>query len=243
MSTQEGPRTPDPYEAEYMSGEPVLYRDKIQASRSFHVVIFFAFLIPLLNFAFLLYAGASTGEPIPGVAFIAPVFVTLFVPLLWILFSVLRVTVTAKTVHVQYGLFGPRIPLDKIERCEAVAYDWKKYGGWGIRRAVDGSKAYNIMGDAGRAAKIVWRDEKGKEQVTLVASPYPERLSRAINEARAVAAGGDKERARVGAPARARLRPMPDAQALAEAEAELEAELARGDQATGGREQRTAGEG
>lgn len=230
MSTQEGPRTPDPYEAEYMSGEPVVYRDKIKASRSFHVLIAFAFLIPLLTLGSLLYAGASTGEPIPAEAFIGPVFVTLFVPLLWVLFSVLRVTVTATTVHVQYGLFGPRVPLDKIERCEAVAYDWKKYGGWGIRRAMDGSKAYNIMGDAGRAAKITWRDEKGKEQVTLVASPYPERLARAINEARAVAAGGDKARARSGAPPKARLRPAPDPQALAEAEAELEAELAEGDE-------------
>jgi hypothetical protein len=89
---------------------------------------------------------------------------------------------------VQYGLFGPRIPVRDIERCEAIDYDWKQYGGWGIRYGRDGSVAYNMMGDGGRAVKIVHRSAKGKSKTVLVASRDPERLAAAIQQARAAAA-------------------------------------------------------
>lgn len=35
---------------------------------------------------------------------------------------------------VPYGVFGPEIPVAAIELCEATTYDWKKFGGRGIRR-------------------------------------------------------------------------------------------------------------
>jgi hypothetical protein len=101
-----------------------------------------------------------------------------------LLFAVLRITVTRSEVIVQYGLFGPRIPVSAIQDCQAVKYNWMTYGGWGIRRGRDGSWAYNMVGDAGRAVRIEWTDTKGKKQVTLVASPNPDALARAVNEAR-----------------------------------------------------------
>src|SRR6185369_5882216 len=104
--------------------------------------------------------------------------------LLSLLFAVLRITVTREAVLVQYGLFGPKIQLSQISDCAAVDYNWMDYGGWGIRRGRDGSWAYNMMGDAGRAVRIQWTDEKGKKQVTLLASPDPEGLARAVNDAR-----------------------------------------------------------
>ncbi|AKT43059.1 hypothetical protein [Chondromyces crocatus] len=230
MSDSELTRAPDPYEAEYMSGEPVLYRDKIKAATGFHVLVGVAFLIPLLALASVVWAAVSTGQAVPLQAFIGPVLLTLFLSLLWILFSILRVTVTQRSVYIQYGLFGPRIPLERIERSEAAACDWKRYGGWGIRRGNDGSRAYNIIGDAGRAVRIVWRDDAGKEQVYLVASPNPEGLAQAIERARArvggrVAAGAKASGARLApTPVRAAGAPVLDADAEFEAEAEAEAE-------------------
>ncbi|EYF08803.1 DUF3093 family protein [Chondromyces apiculatus] len=204
-----------------MSGEPVVYRDKIKVGLGFHLLLFLALLIPLAALGSLLWASASTGQPLPLTAYIAPLAISVLMSLIWILFSVLRVTVTARSVYIQYGLFGPHIPLDRITRCEAATYDWKRYGGWGIRRGADGSKAYNIMGDAGRAVRIVWRDDRGKEQVYLIASPNPEALAAAIQRARLSRSGT------LPAPIEGAQAHTDDADALArEAEAELEAELA-----------------
>jgi hypothetical protein len=72
-----------------------------------------------------------------------------------------------------------------------------------------------MMGDRGRACRIEWLDSKGKKQVLLVASPDPDALARAIQQARGAAAP------------RARIATDPhDAEFEAEAEAEAEAVLA-----------------
>jgi hypothetical protein len=113
-----------------------------------------------------------------------------FVPLglmLWALFSVLRFTVSEGAVTVQYGIFGPTIPMASIESAEAVSYDWKKFGGWGIRRSFDGEWMYNMPGDGGRALRIVWHDAKGKRVVTNVGLVDPESAVRAIAAARRTA--------------------------------------------------------
>ncbi len=100
-------------------------------------------------------------------------------------FSTLRTMVTRRFVHIQYGLFGPKIPIEDFISADVVDYDWKKYGGFGIRYSIrDGSMAYNMMGDQGRAVKLVYR-AKGKETVLLVSADDPERLCAAIAEARA----------------------------------------------------------
>lgn len=127
---------------------------------------------------------------ITGLAMVfTPAWVTgiVFIPLgivLWALFSVLRLTVSEGAVNVQYGLFGPTIPTASIEHAEAVSYDWKKFGGWGIRRSFDGEWMYNMPGDGGRAVRIVWHDAKGKRRVTNIGVPDPEPAVRAIANAR-----------------------------------------------------------
>jgi hypothetical protein len=169
---------PDPYEAKYMSGQGgALYFAKMTAPRIFSLL----FLLPLL---------VTTGS---ALVTHAPIFVPLLgaIPLflVWILFSALRISVTPKEVHVQYGLFGPRIPVEAIESAEACEYDWKQYGGWGIRYGRDGSVAYNMLGDGGRAVRITYK--KGtKTKKLLLAAKDPERLATAIHQARAMAIGG-----------------------------------------------------
>jgi hypothetical protein len=169
---------PDPYEAKYMSGpDGALYFAKITAPRFFHLL----FLLPLF---------VMTGSALLAHAPLLMPLLTL-IPLffVWILFSALRISVTTKEVHVQYGLFGPRIPIEAIESCEPCAYDWKQYGGWGIRYGRDGSVAYNMLGDGGRAVRITYK--KGAKTKTVVLSARdPERLATAIQQARAMALGG-----------------------------------------------------
>lgn len=179
-----GARAPDDYEARYMAGDGVIYRDKIKAPKSF-----FALLgLPLVIQAIAYTAVFVQAKPVPPAVFLPMIFTVALLTLIALLFAVLRVTVSRKEVLVQYGLFGPKIPIERIKDCKAVTYDWKQYGGWGIRRGRDGSWAYNMMGDAGHAVRMEWTDEKGRDQVTLVASPNPEALARAIQSARGVAA-------------------------------------------------------
>jgi hypothetical protein len=204
-----GARIPDEYEAKYMAGEGVFYRDKIKVPGKFLLILALPLVIQLLTIVAL----SLTGQPIIGVLIGMPI-TAVVLAIVTLLFAVLRVTVTRKEVIVQYGLFGPRIPLESIRDARAVEYDWKTYGGWGIRRGLDGSWAYNMMGDAGRAVRLEWTDARGKKQVTLVASPSPDALARAIQEAR------------VAARPNIRVAPAPDlAEFEAEAEAEAEAAL------------------
>ncbi|MFT3766451.1 MAG: hypothetical protein QM820_13200 [Minicystis sp.] len=170
----------DDYQAKYMASG-ALYYDKIRAPRIYHLI----FLLPLL----VVLGSAIVAAAQAGPAAALPTLFSLFIlPIAWLLFSVLRITVTRDEVYVQYGLFGPKIAVRDIERAAAVDYDWKKYGGWGIRYGRDGSIAYNMMGDNGRAVEIVYR-KGGTSKKVLVASPDPVRLAAAINEARALAAG------------------------------------------------------
>ncbi|MFO0592561.1 MAG: DUF3093 family protein [Polyangiaceae bacterium] len=216
-------RAPDDYEAHYMAGDGVIYRDKMKAPKLFFAIL----LVPMLIQLVALVAVALAPAPLPLGVYLPFPFTVALLALIGLLFSVLRVTVTQREVYVQYGLFGPKIPIEQIVRAEAVAYDWKQYGGWGIRRARDGSWAYNMMGDAGRAVRIVWSDGKGGTNTTLVASSDPEALARAIQVAR----GGKRI---VAAPAGAKARVAPiDAEFQAEADAEVEAILHEDDEKRG----------
>lgn len=181
----------DDYQAKYMAGG-ALYHDKIRAPLAYHLI----FLLPLsIVLASSLFAFAKAG----AAALIAPAFSLVLLPIIWLLFSVLRISVTRDEVYVQYGLFGPKIKVRDIESARAVSYDWKKYGGWGIRYGGDGSVAYNMMGDHGRAVEILHR-KGSKTKKLLLASPDPEKLAAAINQARAAAvAGKDPVQMRVDA--------------------------------------------
>jgi hypothetical protein len=166
-------RVPDEYESEYMRGEGmVLYRDKSRARWPLHALFGTAMLLT-----------AATAFSGPG-AWVGTALTMPFLAITWLLFSVLRVTVSEGHVNVQYGLFGPKIPIAAIESAEAVEYDWKQFGGWGIRVNSKREWMYNMPGDRGRAVRITWRDRKGKRKVTYVGSLAHERLARQIEHAR-----------------------------------------------------------
>jgi hypothetical protein len=192
MVQQKDERAPlaDAYQARYMGGD-ALYHDKSRVPSGFYLL--------LLSLVVVSFVGSV-------IALRAPVAAQLLLHMIpatvlltsWAFFSVLRTSVSRDQVYVQRGVFGPRIPVRDIERCDAVDYDWKQHLGWeGIGRGRDGSVAYTMVG-CSRAVKIVFR-EGSKLTTMLVASPDPVRLAAAIQHARAAAVGGPS-RPRVDAP-------------------------------------------
>lgn len=187
MTTESDPkptglRAPDGYEKAYMTGEgEVLHREKSVSPWYFHAI----FLVPALFtlVASIIPVAMGTPDGLVGLAISAPIALLLLV--LWLIFSVLRVTVSSAWVHVQYGLFGPKIPIPSIRKAEAIDYDWKHYGGWGIRRSMkDGSWIYNMMGDGGRGARLTYVDESGAEKTVVVGCANADMLVNAVNRAR-----------------------------------------------------------
>lgn len=165
----------DAYQAKYMAkGSGSLYHDKITAPAAYHLL----FLLPLLV---LMGSALVTSAPL-----LVPLLSSAPLLLIWLLFSTLRISVDLREVHVQYGLFGPKIPIEAITECEAVDYSWKEFGGWGIRFGRDGTVAYNMLGDQGHAVRITWRQGK-KLKTVLLSSHDPARLATAVNHARASA--------------------------------------------------------
>ncbi|MCB9749538.1 MAG: hypothetical protein H6713_05970 [Myxococcales bacterium] len=170
-------RTPDLYEMTYMKGEGLVYhRAKEVAPWPLHALLGGVALIEVI-------AAAATWT-------LAPLLALPILALVWAMFSVLRVTVSEGEVSIQYGVFGPKIPIDAIESAEATTYDWKKFGGWGIKRNLKGEWIYNMPGDGGRAVRIRWTNAKGRRRVTLVGSKEPHELAAAIGKAQRRLPGG-----------------------------------------------------
>lgn len=168
---------PDLYERKYMAGEGVvLFRDKSRAPWPLHAI----FLVAMTT--------VTVAAVTAGAAF-ALLFSLPTLAIVWLFFAVLRVTVAEGAVNVQYGLFGPKIPIAAIESAEPITYDWKKFGGWGIRRSLDGAWIYNMPGDGGHAVRIVWRDARGRRRDTLVGSRRSTQLAAQIHRARALPPG------------------------------------------------------
>jgi len=167
----------DRYEEEFMAGEgTVLYRAKDRAHWSLAALIVGVGAIATL-----------------GTWSVAPVAAALtmgFLAMMWLLFAVLRVTVSEGAVKVQLGLWGPRIPVASIISAQATTYRFSQFGGWGIRYSLKLGTMYNMPGDGGNALKIRWRTEGGREKTTWVGTREAPQLVRAIKAAKAAAVEG-----------------------------------------------------
>ncbi len=162
---------------------PILYRHRAVMPPAMLALLLVPALVPLIILALV---GSGGGPPPPAAALVVLVVSPVVLASLALLLRVLQVSVTTTHVHVKYGLWGPRVPVGDIVRCAAVRYDWKEYGGWGIRRGRDGTTVYNMMGDGGHATEIVRRDGAVERRI-LVGTKDADALVAAIERARAVA--------------------------------------------------------
>jgi hypothetical protein len=112
-----------------------------------------------------------------------PLFTTALLVFCGLTLSVLRTVVTSEEVHVQYGLWGPRIPIEAIRSCKVVPYDVLKYGGWGLKYR-NGVWAYTMHGHPD-VVELEW-DERGKTKHAVVSSDDPAMLARKIQQSRGV---------------------------------------------------------
>ena len=105
-----------------------------------------------------------------------------------LLLSHLRVTVTDDAVHVQYGLWGPTIAMASVRSCVAGRYPALRFGGWGFRRALDGSVAYSVPGGGGECVTLEI-EQRGRRRTVVITTPDAAEVARTIEEARARNAG------------------------------------------------------
>lgn len=159
----------DDYARKYMGGDRVRFLDKVRIPPWLHALLLGTGALATLTVAL---AGAPEAMPFT----IVPTLLT------WGLLSAIRVAVTDTHVHVQYGLFGPQIALDDVVAAVVEDYPWLRYGGWGIRRGLDGAWAFSVPGRGGKAVRIRYR-AGGKVKEVVVSSENATALAAAIHEA------------------------------------------------------------
>ena len=86
-----------------------------------------------------------------------------------VVFRTLTITIEHGSLNVAFGPLHERLPLPAITDCRVVSYDWREWGGWGIRYG-RGATLYNVAGDHGLAVQIS-RDDGTR---LLFSSPDPQ---------------------------------------------------------------------
>lgn len=213
MADEEKKSAGDAYEQQFMQGAgSILHRER--TVWKMHWMLLFG---PILTafVAGLGFAGVGS-KPMPLAVAFALIPLMLLMLALWLSFIALRTVVTTREVIIQYGLWGPKIPVDGIVTCVVKDIPALALGG-GIKY-VDGAWAYTLFGQGTRVVRIDWKDAKGGTHATIVSSPDPDKLAAVIQRARGAASKGSAtpQGPRVGV----------SAEEMAAAEAEAEAVLA-----------------
>jgi hypothetical protein len=194
----------DDYEAGMDVEGTVLHRDKLVARG-----LALAMLIGTIGFTAASIALAmGWGAEINFLSRLLTFVLTPLFPFVLLTRTVVRTVVTTEELQIQWGLWGPRIPLSAIRSVEVIPSE--RVRAEQKKRAIE----LYVPGHFEEAVCVEWRDESGKQRTALVGSEDPRGLASAIEEARA------KKGVRV-----ATADPIADAER--EAEAEVEAEEGR----------------
>ncbi len=170
----------DSYERKHMAAGKELHRDKIKWK--LHWILLILTVVMAATTAALGIAGSSPDNPL-WATFLVGTMTALF-GVLWLLFAVMRTVVTTKEIHVQYGLWGPRVPIEAIESCEVTQYDWKEFGGWGIKYSTSSKTwAYSLWGHGDKVVRLVWTED-GKTKRAVFHARDPEAIVMAVQRAR-----------------------------------------------------------
>lgn len=174
----------DDYEAKYMQGAGTLLHREKTVWKLHWILLFGPILVFLLTGLGLAGVIQDHGHPMSlgAVAFLLPLGLLMLA--LWAMFISLRIHVTTREVHVQFGLFGPKIPIEAIDSVVVRDYPALALGG-GIKW-YDGAWAYTLWGQGTRFVRIEWHDPdpSGKKNSTIVWAQDPDKLAAIIQEAR-----------------------------------------------------------
>ena len=113
---------------------------------------------------------------------VVPLALAPLVLALWALTAFVGATVTEQHVRVGFGAFARKIPLDAIRDAKVATYDPLSFGGWGIKRAEDGTTAYTVPG-LRRGFQLTYEAHLGLKTI-FVSSHRPEEIVAAIEGAR-----------------------------------------------------------
>ena len=96
-------------------------------------------------------------------------------------FLVLTVAVTADFVEFSYGVFRRRLAWPQVTGYSVQRYDWKRYGGWGLRFGLHGRRAWSVPGvPEGVSFKV---EHNGKRREYFVSSRRPEEFAGTVARA------------------------------------------------------------
>ncbi len=86
-------------------------------------------------------------------------------------FRRLSVKVSEEAVSMSFGFAHKTLPLSSIQNCETQKYRWLTYGGWGIRYATGGRRAWSMPGVAGGVEMTVTEGKQVRRHFASSRSP------------------------------------------------------------------------
>ena len=136
-----------------------------------------------------LFAGLLTGLPISGAlegTESLVVYAVLGIAMLIILFVMLNflallTTISDHGLEFRFGLFARRFDWNQILSAEAKPYNWLSYGGWGIRIAFGGRRAWSLLG-VSHGVEVRVTERNGRELSYFVSSARPAEMAEALRQ-------------------------------------------------------------
>ncbi|MCJ7492460.1 MAG: DUF3093 family protein [Dehalococcoidia bacterium] len=127
------------------ASSPLRYQEEVPAPLWLQAVILFGVAALVAGVA----VSAATGQVgwqtyalyYPFMALVGALLVFVFFS-----FRYLRIAVSDEELRFAFGMLRRTLPLAAIQSVEAKKYRWLTYGGWGIRYALGGRRAWSLPG-------------------------------------------------------------------------------------------------
>jgi len=123
---------------------PLRYQEEVSAPLWLQAVI----LIGVVALIAGVVGTAASGDGGWPIYLYYPLMAFLTASLLFVFFSFrrLQVAVSDEELRFAFGILKKSFPLGSIQSVEAKRYRWLTYGGWGIRFALGGRRAWSMPG-------------------------------------------------------------------------------------------------
>ena len=136
-----------------------------------------------------LFAGLLTGLTISGalegneslVVYAVLGVATLLILFVMLNFLALLTTISDHGLEFRFGLFARRFTWNEINGAEAKQYNWLSYGGWGIRIAFGGRRAWSLLG-VSHGVEVSVTGSNDRQLTYFVSSARPDDLAAALRQ-------------------------------------------------------------